>query len=87
MDRVRATYDVVATRYVDMMVNEVDERPIERGLLDEVVIPVLSSLSSEILDSLSDLPAFWRRSGQIAWNFLKFFVKSVEWTDSRPSYE
>ena len=37
MDRVRATYDAVATRYADVMVNELDERPIERGLLDEVV--------------------------------------------------
>jgi SAM-dependent methyltransferase len=37
MDRVRATYDAVATRYADAMVNELDERPIERGLLDEVV--------------------------------------------------
>ena len=37
MDRVRATYDAVATRYADVMVNELDERPIERGLLDEIV--------------------------------------------------
>ena len=57
MDRVRATYDAVAMRYANMMVNELDERPIERGLLDEVVIPVLSPLSSEIMDSLSDVPA------------------------------
>ena len=57
MDRVRATYDAVATRYADVMVNELDERPIERRLLDEVVIPVLSPLSREIMDSLSDVPA------------------------------
>jgi hypothetical protein len=57
MDRVRATYDAVATRYADVMVNELDERPIERRLLDEVVIPVLSPLSPEIMDSLSDVPA------------------------------
>ena len=57
MDRVRATYDAVAMRYANMMVNELDERPIERGLLDEVVIPVLSPLSPEIMDSLSDVPA------------------------------
>src|SRR5262245_38061306 len=36
-DRVRATYDAVATRYAEAMVNELDERPIERGLLDEVI--------------------------------------------------
>jgi len=57
MDRVRATYDAVATRFADVMVNELDERPIERRLLDEVVIPVLSPFSPEIMDSLSDVPA------------------------------
>jgi uncharacterized membrane protein YdjX (TVP38/TMEM64 family)/SAM-dependent methyltransferase len=37
MERVRGAYDAVAARYADAMVNELDERPIERGLLDEVV--------------------------------------------------
>jgi len=37
MDRVRSTYDAVAVRYAEAMVQELDERPIERGLLDEVV--------------------------------------------------
>jgi SAM-dependent methyltransferase len=37
MDRVRSTYDAVAVRYAEAMVKELDERPIERGLLDEVV--------------------------------------------------
>jgi SAM-dependent methyltransferase len=37
MERVRATYDAVATRYADAIVNELDDRPIERGLLDEVL--------------------------------------------------
>jgi len=32
MDRIRATYDAVATRYADMMVNELDERPIAGSL-------------------------------------------------------
>jgi hypothetical protein len=50
---VRRRRDAIA----DVMVNELDERPIERRLLDEVVIPVLSPLSPEIMDSLSDGPA------------------------------
>ena len=57
MDRVRAAYDAVATRYADVMVNELGERPIERRLLDDVVISVLSPLSPEIMDSLSDVQA------------------------------
>lgn len=36
-DRVRDAYDAVAGRYADAMMHELDERPIERGLLDEIV--------------------------------------------------
>jgi SAM-dependent methyltransferase len=50
VDRVRATYDAVATRYADIMVNELDERPIERGLLDEVVRTVQDSGRGAIAD-------------------------------------
>jgi SAM-dependent methyltransferase len=37
VENVRSTYDAVAARYADAFANELDERPIERGLLDEVV--------------------------------------------------
>jgi hypothetical protein len=31
MERVRSTYDAVAERYADAMVNKLHERPLERG--------------------------------------------------------
>jgi hypothetical protein len=40
MERVRSTYDAVAERYADAMVNELHERPIERGLLDAILLEV-----------------------------------------------
>lgn len=37
MNRVRAAYDAVAIPYADAMLHELEDRPIERGLLDQVV--------------------------------------------------
>lgn len=48
--RVTTTYDAVAKRYAAAMVNELDERPIERGLLDALV-----ALTAPLGKPLADL--------------------------------
>jgi len=40
IDRTRAAYDTVAERYADAFADELDRRPLERGLLDTVVAAV-----------------------------------------------
>jgi ubiquinone/menaquinone biosynthesis C-methylase UbiE len=48
--RIAATYDAVAERYAAAMVNELEERPIERGLLDALV-----ALTAPLGKPLADL--------------------------------
>lgn len=40
IDRTRAAYDTVAERYADAFSDELDRRPLERGLLDTIVTAV-----------------------------------------------